>query len=197
MEHGVEYQAVLFCEDRMAAVGKGEKVPDEVIVAVTELGGVIDGVAEGRQPGYCTLLHSPGCSTPPTQHAQQYESVALPVQPAHVNRVVDVTVLVGVGVAPRLRVEDGVPDEVDVVDGVPGGVGERLAVAVPVEVRVAVGVDEGVAVEEAELMVVPLSVGVPVLVVSWLAWAAAKTASVTAARASARALDWWNICQAK
>ena len=111
MEHGVEYQAVLVCEDRMAAVGQGEKV--------------------------------------------------------------------------------------DVVDGVPGGVGERLAVAVPVEVRVAVGVDEGVAVEEAELMVVPLSVGVPVLVVSWLAWAAAKTASVTAARASARALDWWNICQAK
>ena len=173
MEHGVEYQAVLFCEDRMAAVGTGEKVPDEVIVAVTVLGGVIEGVAEGRQPGYWTLLHIPGCSTPPAQHAQQYESVALPVQPAHVNSAVDVTVLVGVGVAPKLSDDDPVLEGVAVDDTVLGGVWVRLSVDALELERDMVSVGEEERVDEA-------------VFVSEVVWAAAKRTIAAAVRASTR-----------
>ena len=128
----------------MATVGLGENEMVEVSVDVTLLGGVTDGVAAAKQPGYCRLLHSPGCKTPPTQHAQQYESPAPPEQLEHTNSAEEVTELVGVGVAPRLSDAVAVFDAVGVEVGVGGDDGERVEVTV--ETADGVGLAVGVSV---------------------------------------------------
>ena len=144
-----------------------------MLVDVTVLSGVIEGVKGGRQPGYCRLLHKPGCSTPLTQHAQQYESVAFPEQLRHTNSADEVTVLVGVGVAPMLSDDDPVLEGVAVEDTVLGGVWVRLSVAALELERDMVSVGEEERVEEA-------------VFVSEVVWAAAKRTIAATVTASTR-----------
>jgi hypothetical protein len=60
-----------------AGVGVGARV---ALLPVEEGGkmAVRDEVGRGRQAAYCGALHSPGCSTPLTQHAQQKDAEASP-----------------------------------------------------------------------------------------------------------------------
>ena len=83
--HGSVKTMVLFCDVGRYGFDEGfgdgrDGLSVAVGDAVFELDCVMVGVTGGKQATCTTSLHSPGCSTPPTQHAQQMDAVALVAQ---------------------------------------------------------------------------------------------------------------------